>query len=69
LTVGTNGTTRIVPVGELEIGAQYTRQLGSVVLIARAGFQAQTWIDAGNLSSTRSNIDFYGGNFLLGLQY
>ncbi|MFQ3650275.1 MAG: Lpg1974 family pore-forming outer membrane protein [Gemmataceae bacterium] len=69
LTVGTSGSTRMVPVGELEIGAQYTRQLGSAVFIARAGFQAQTWFDAGNLSSTNNNIDFYGGNFLLGLQY
>jgi hypothetical protein len=68
-TVGTTGTTRLVPVGELELGAQYTRNLGSAIFIARASLQAQTWFDAGNISSTNNNIDFYGGNFLLGLQY
>jgi hypothetical protein len=68
-TVGSSGSSRFVPIGEVEVGAQWARDLGAVTLIARAGFQLQTWFDAGTLTTTNGNIDFYGGNFLLGLMY
>ncbi|MFO0876684.1 MAG: Lpg1974 family pore-forming outer membrane protein [Gemmataceae bacterium] len=59
----------IVPIGELEVGAQYTRDMGHCNLIVRAGFQCQTWIDAGTAIDSSGDLDFYGGTFLIGLQY
>ncbi|NBO91707.1 MAG: hypothetical protein EBV06_05260 [Planctomycetia bacterium] len=69
VTNGSSGSTRIVPVGEFELGVQWAGKLGGVTLIGRAGFQTQTWFDAGTLTTTKGNIDFVGANFLAGLLF
>lgn len=67
--IGSDAVTRVLPVGELEVGTEYTRQFGDVRLLLRAGFNVQTWFDAGSAFGTQGNIDFVGGNFLVGLLY
>jgi hypothetical protein len=47
---------RSLPIGELEIGVEYDRQVAGVRLFAQLGFVAQDWVGAGNSSRSTSNI-------------
>jgi hypothetical protein len=67
----------VLPVGELEVGLEYGRQMGHVRVFAQAGFVGQVWWGAGNASNTAifgssdnsSNLGFVGGAFRLGFSF
>ncbi len=48
--------TQVIPVGELEVGAEYQRCIGRAKVFLQAGFHGQVWWGAGNMS----NVDMVG---------
>jgi hypothetical protein len=59
VTNGTLATSRaqqadVIPVGELEIGGEYSRDLGRYRLFAQAGLVGQVWWGAGNAANNNS---------------
>ena len=59
----------LVPIGELQLGLQWSEALGPGVFFARTGIEGQVWGDAGNITAgsstssglfTPSNLGFFG---------
>jgi hypothetical protein len=59
----------LVPIGELQLGMQWTEALGRGVFFVRTGIEGQVWGDAGNITAgssasgeifTPSNLGFFG---------
>ncbi|MBX9791506.1 MAG: hypothetical protein K2Y37_21505 [Pirellulales bacterium] len=59
----------LVPIGELQLGMQWSEALGPGVFFARTGIEGQVWGDAGNITAgsstsgqifTPSNLGFFG---------
>lgn len=50
--------TQVIPVGEMEVGAEYERNMGKAKVFLQVGFHGQVWWNAGNMS----NIDMAGSN-------
>jgi hypothetical protein len=70
--------TRVLPVGELEIGVEYQRHLGRADLFLQAGFLGQVWWAGGNASNvdalgvssaSNNNFGFVGLAVRAGLRY
>jgi hypothetical protein len=71
----------VLPVGELEIGAEYGRDLGRAYLVVQLGFVGQVWWGAGNAANSTvlngssfradnaSNLGLVGLAFRLGLSF
>ncbi|HZZ79703.1 MAG TPA: Lpg1974 family pore-forming outer membrane protein [Gemmataceae bacterium] len=74
----THNRTLVLPVGELEVGAEYAHTLGPARLFVQAGFAGQVWWNGGsatNLSgfgstnSSNSNFGFLGIALRAGIRY
>jgi len=70
--------TDVLPVGELEIGGEYSRNIGRACLIVQAGFAGQVWWGGGNASNldaigpssaTNNNFGFLGLAIRAGVRY
>jgi hypothetical protein len=68
----------VLPVGELEIGAEYERNMGRAKLFVQAGFIGQIWWGGGNASNldavgptsaSNSNFGFIGVAVRAGVRY
>jgi hypothetical protein len=59
----------VLPVAELEMGAEYSRTWGAVRPFFRTGLVAQTWFDAGSASQLDGNLGFLGLSVTAGLNY
>jgi len=81
-TIGPSATAchkAAVPVGELELGIQWSGEWGRFHPFLRTGVEAQTWFDAlsgatvrefhGGSASLDSNLSFFGVTFQAGLNY
>jgi hypothetical protein len=68
-----------VPVGELELGMQWSRSFGRFLPFLRVGVNGQTWFNAftsntvslgnGDSANLNSNLSFFGVTFQAGLNY
>jgi hypothetical protein len=74
----TRDETRVLPVGELEVGAEYQHHVGRVNLFLQAGFIGQVWWGGGNASNvdplgssfaSNSNFGFVGMALRAGIRY
>jgi Legionella pneumophila major outer membrane protein precursor len=74
----TRGHTDVLPVGELEVGAEYQRNVGRAKLFLQAGFVGQVWWGGGNASNldplgpssaSNSNFGFLGLALRGGVRY
>jgi hypothetical protein len=59
----------LLPIGELQLGTQWSEPIGRGVFFVRTGIEAQVWGDAGNITAgssvngelfTASNLGFFG---------
>jgi len=72
-----NGYTDVLPIGELELGIEYQRDIGQARLFLQTGFAGQYWWGAGNASnisssftsSADSDFGFVGMVFRGGVRY
>src|ERR1019366_8572938 len=60
---------RFVSVAEVEAGLQYGCRIGGCYFFARTGAAFQRWWDVGNPSSSRGNVNFFGGTARVGVTY
>lgn len=74
----TRRQTDVLPVGELEFGAEYERNVGRAKLFVQAGFAGQVWWGGGNASNldavgfssaANSNFGFIGLAIRAGVRY
>ena len=74
----TRGQTDVLPVGEMEIGAEYQRNVGRAKIFIQAGFAGQVWWGGGNASNldavgftsaSNSNFGFVGLALRAGVRY
>lgn len=74
----TRSQTDVVPVGEMEIGAEYQKDMGRARLFVQAGFSGQVWWGGGNASNldpvgpssaTNYNFGFLGLSLRAGVRY
>ncbi len=74
----THNCTEVLPVGEMELGVEYQRNLGRAKAFVQAGFTGQVWWGAGNASNldalgtnsaSHSNFGFYGAALRAGVRY
>jgi hypothetical protein len=68
-TIATAIRDTVLPVAELEMGAQYSRNWGNVRPFVRTGLVAQTWFGAGSASDLAGNLGFLGLSVTAGLTY
>ncbi len=70
--------SRVLPVGELEVGAEYQRNVGRAKAFLQAGFVGQVWWGGGNASNldavgfgsaSHSNFGFVGLALRAGVRY
>jgi hypothetical protein len=70
--------TRVLPVGELEVGAEYERNAGRAKVFLQAGFVGQIWWNGGNASNldalamtsaSHSNFGFIGLAVRVGVRF
>jgi hypothetical protein len=54
-----SSTQTMLPVGELELGLGWSRDMGAAHVYVRGGMISQLWFEAGNAS--RSSVQFLGG--------
>lgn len=59
----------VLPVAELEMGVEYSRNWGQVRPFVRTGLVAMTWFDAGSASSLAGDLGFLGLSVTAGLNY
>lgn len=59
----------VLPVAELEMGVEYSRNWSAVRPFLRSGLVAQTWFDAGSASNLDGNLGFLGLSVTAGLNY
>jgi hypothetical protein len=69
--VSTVGSVRdvVLPVTELEMGAEFSRTWGAVRPFVRTGLVAQTWFDAGSATKLDGSLGFLGLSVTAGLNY
>jgi hypothetical protein len=74
----THSRTMVLPVGELELGAEYSHTCGPARVFVQAGFAGQIWWNGGNASNvdgigaapaTHSNFGFLGIALRAGIRY
>jgi len=59
----------VLPVAELEMGVEFSRNWGNTRPFVRTGLLAQTWFDAGSASQLDGNLGFLGLSLTAGLNY
>lgn len=59
----------LLPILELEVGAEYGRDYGAWRPFLRTGLVGQTWFGAGNPAGPGSNLGFYGLTVSAGVQF
>lgn len=74
----TRSYTDVLPVGELEVGAEYQKNVGRAKVFLQAGFNGQIWFNGGNASNidpigfgsaSNSNFGFVGLAVRAGVRY
>jgi hypothetical protein len=70
-TVTGNNDSRddLLPVGDLELGAEWARDTGRIRFFVRTGFVGQVWFGAGNATSENGNLGFLGLTLMAGALY
>lgn len=68
LVTNTNRDTSL-SVAEIELGVQYTRDMGRMRPFARAAVVNQTYFDAGSSTTRDGNLNLFGGQITLGVRY
>jgi hypothetical protein len=61
--------TGTLPVAEIEMGAEYARTIACHHTFARAALVEQAYFDAGSAASTDGNLNLFGFQFSVGLNY
>src|SRR5581483_9181150 len=67
-----NGATSgfgILPIVEMEAGAQWTRCLGNFELVVRPAAVGQVYFDGGNATGRTGNFGLVGGMLTAGVRY
>jgi hypothetical protein len=70
-----NHRCEVLPVGEMELGAEYERHVGRACVFVQAGFAAQIWWNGGNASNldgggpAHSNFGLVGLALRAGVRY
>jgi hypothetical protein len=59
----------MVPILEIELGAQYTRELGNGELFFRSGVVGQAYWDGGNATTRNADFGLFGFQFGVGFRY
>lgn len=59
----------VLPVGELEVGAEWARDFGRTLLFVRTGLVGQAWFGAGNATSDDGDLGFFGLALTGGVRY
>lgn len=72
----THSCTEALPVGEMELGVEYLRNVGRAKIFVQAGFTGQIWWGGGNASNldalgtaSHSNFGLFGAAFRAGVRY
>jgi hypothetical protein len=74
----THSHNEVLPVGEMELGVEYQRNVGRAKAFVQAGFTGQVWWGGGNASNldalgttaaSHSNFGFFGAAFRAGVRY
>lgn len=74
----THSRTAVLPVGEMELGVEYQRNVGRAKAFVQAGLAGQVWWGGGNASNldalsspgaSHSNFGFFGAAFRAGVRY
>jgi len=60
---------QVIPVLELELGAEWSKCMGSFTPFVRVAGVAQSWIDAGSATSDTGNLGFSGFTVQAGINY
>jgi hypothetical protein len=60
---------KIVTLTQLEVGVQYTVELGKLTVEYRCGAVAHTYFNAGNAAGGNAAISLFGGQVSMGLRY
>jgi hypothetical protein len=69
LTRAEDSRDEVVPVAEVEVGIEWTYDLGPVGLFVRTGLVGQEWWGAGNATGQVGNLGFFGLTVLGGVSY
>lgn len=59
----------VLPVGEVELGGLYYRDIGSFRVFVRPAAVGQVWWNAGTATSRTGDLGFLGGTLAFGVQY
>jgi hypothetical protein len=60
---------QVIPVVELELGAEWSKCMGNVTPFVRAATVAQSWIDAGGPTTDTGNFGLFGFTVQAGINY
>ncbi|HMC63395.1 MAG TPA: hypothetical protein VKI65_00495, partial [Gemmataceae bacterium] len=63
------GRDLVMPVVECEVGAEWGRDWGRAHLFAQTALVHQTWFGAGDASSDRGQLGFFGLSLTAGISY
>jgi hypothetical protein len=64
-----SGHDKVLPVAELEMGAEFSRRWGNLYPFIRTGLLAQTWFGAGSATDLTGNLGFLGLTVTAGVYY
>jgi len=62
-------STDVLPVAELELGAEYSQHVGNARYLFRGAVVNQTYFDAGNASGEARNLGLFGVQLSVGVNY
>jgi hypothetical protein len=60
---------KVLPVGELDVGVEWSSQLGPVHPLIQAALSGQSWFGAGSATSQSGNLGFLGLSLIAGARY
>jgi hypothetical protein len=60
---------QVMPVAEVEAGAEWSRHMGRFVPFVRVGVVAQSWFDAGSATDLNGDLGFFGMTLTAGLTF
>jgi hypothetical protein len=69
LVQGVTSGDETIPMGDFEVGANWTRPLGAVLVFVQAGLVNQTWFGSGTATSASGDMGVFGLRFTAGLSY
>jgi hypothetical protein len=66
---GANGHNDVLTLVDLEIGLEWSRQIGHARFFLQTGLVGSLWADAGNATSDRGDFWFFGMNLTAGISF